>query len=408
MKVALICEHADPRRGGAERSTLEMADALSRTGLRVAVVSARFVTPPPGDVEAIEFRPKGGTRLSRTRYFARHVANECRSRGFDVVHSVMPCDGVDVYQPRSGTYLETITRTLARTPPAWRWMKAIGRRWNFRQRMLRRVEESLLCREEPPFVAAGSEYVRRQVLALRPDFPAHRLRVVFNGVRISGVPPGELAAAGARLRGELRAGEVGEGRAGIRILLFAAFNFRLKGLPELLRALRFAILHEDGATSWRLVVAGRPPSRADYARVARFGLKNSVRFLGPVANILEWLAAADVLVHPTWYDPCSRVVLEALATGVPVVTTTWNGASEAVRHPWQGAVIEDPSQPADLAAAIVAALAQRRPTAAELEAVRWHLSMDRHARELAELYEAVRTPGAVAGPPLKQTARLLG
>lgn len=257
-------------------------------------------------------------------------------------------------------------------------------------------------------MAAGSEYVRRQVLALRPDFPAHRLRVVFNGVRISGVPPGELAAAGARLRGELRAGEVGEGRAGIRILLFAAFNFRLKGLPELLRALRFAILHEDGATSWRLVVAGRPPSRADYARVARFGLKNSVRFLGPVANILEWLAAADVLVHPTWYDPCSRVVLEALATGVPVVTTTWNGASEAVRHPWQGAVIEDPSQPADLAAAIVAALAQRRPTAAELEAVRWHLSMDRHARELAELYEAVRTPGAVAGPPLKQTARLLG
>jgi UDP-glucose:(heptosyl)LPS alpha-1,3-glucosyltransferase len=52
--------------------------------------------------------------------------------------------------------------------------------------------------------------------------------------------------------------------------------------------------------------------------------------------------AADFLVHPTFYDPCSLVVLEALSCGLPVVTTRYNGAADLLHPPYDGFVLDDP------------------------------------------------------------------
>ena len=59
---------------------------------------------------------------------------------------------------------------------------------------------------------------------------------------------------------------------------------------------------------------------------------------------------ADFLVHPTFYDPCSLVVLEALACGLPVITSRANGASELLKPPDDGFVIDNPHDHARLAA----------------------------------------------------------
>ena len=59
--------------------------------------------------------------------------------------------------------------------------------------------------------------------------------------------------------------------------------------------------------------------------------------------------AADFLVHPTFYDPCSLVVLEALACGLPVITTAANGASELLSPPREGYVVADPHDHEQLA-----------------------------------------------------------
>jgi UDP-glucose:(heptosyl)LPS alpha-1,3-glucosyltransferase len=47
-------------------------------------------------------------------------------------------------------------------------------------------------------------------------------------------------------------------------------------------------------------------------------------------------------VHPTFYDPCSLVALEAMACGVPLITTRYNGASEFLSSGFEGLVIDDP------------------------------------------------------------------
>src|SRR5262249_11017498 len=72
------------------------------------------------------------------------------------------------------------------------------------------------------------------------------------------------------------------------------------------------------------------------------GISHQVLFLGPRRDVHNCYFASDFLVHPTFYDPCSLVVLEALACSLPVITTRFNGASELLHPPREGFVLEDP------------------------------------------------------------------
>lgn len=387
MKVAIVQEHVDAKRGGAETSTVEMARHLARLGLDVTIVSRRELPDPFVD-RNVTFLPvvaTGMTRAGRTYGFVQGVREVCRRERFDIVHAVTPCLSANVYQPRGGTYAETVARSLARVrSPVVRSLKRLGRRFNVRQCFLRRIEETLLTKySQRVFVAAVSDYVRRQVeegLA----FPPERVRVVFNGVDIAPLGPDERGQHRAALRLQIGVDDK------TPLVLFAAHNFKLKGLAELIRAT--AVSSATGSSrEWTLVVAGRDqPGR--YQRLAtRLGVSARVRFVGTDAPIRAWYAASDVLAHPTWYDPCSRVVLEALSVGLPVVTTRYNGAAEAIEPGRHGEVIHEPDDAAALAAALSRALEPPVGEACRADAPGLHeqLSMARHARELKALYEHV-------------------
>jgi UDP-glucose:(heptosyl)LPS alpha-1,3-glucosyltransferase len=170
------------------------------------------------------------------------------------------------------------------------------------------------------------------------------------------------------------------------VLLFVAHNFKLKGLAELIAA-----LGELPRGDWLLLVAGKGEAGL-YRRMAdRRGLRGRIEFLGPVEDLRALYHAADVLAHPTWYDPCSRVVLEALVCGLPVVTTRFNGAAEVIEEGRQGVVISSPRDSAALAGALERCLQPEvRARCGEAVAVmRERLSMARHARELKALYDEI-------------------
>jgi UDP-glucose:(heptosyl)LPS alpha-1,3-glucosyltransferase len=141
-------------------------------------------------------------------------------------------------------------------------------------------------------------------------------------------------------------------------------------------------------------VAGRDDAGPARRLATALGVLPRVRFVGTETPVRHWYAAADVLAHPTWYDPCSRVVLEALCAGLPVVTTRFNGAAEALTPGRHGEVIADPANAAELAGALARALAPsvRAACLADAEPLRARLSMDRHARELQALYDEIVTP----------------
>jgi len=381
MKVAIVQERLDARRGGAETSTLEMAAALAALGQDVTLVARSEPgsddAPPAAGVRVQRVPAAGASRAARTRAFVAAADDFCCGGAFDVVHAVTPCRSADVYQPRGGTYRETIKRSLALTPSAaGRAVRRFGKWLNRRQRDLLALETELLTRPDPPFVAGVSAYVCRHVLDAFPAYPRDRARVVFNGVDV--VLLDDPRHARRTARDALGIPEPAP------LILFVAHNFRLKGLRELLSAIA------RGLPDAQLVVAGRDRA-APYAAQARaLGIAPRVRFLGPSADVRTLYAAADVLAHPTWYDPCSRVVLEALCHGLPVVTTRWNGASEIMQPPADGAVISEPGDVPALHEALRSVLkrrAERPPPSPERVA---QLSMRRHARELVALYEDVR------------------
>jgi UDP-glucose:(heptosyl)LPS alpha-1,3-glucosyltransferase len=84
------------------------------------------------------------------------------------------------------------------------------------------------------------------------------------------------------------------------------------------------------------VMAGR-------ALAARHGASSSVTFVGSVADTVPYYAAADVYVQPTFHDPCSLVALEALASGLPVVTSHFNGVAELMTEGIHGSILANPA-----------------------------------------------------------------
>jgi UDP-glucose:(heptosyl)LPS alpha-1,3-glucosyltransferase len=123
------------------------------------------------------------------------------------------------------------------------------------------------------------------------------------------------------------------------LLLFVSHNFRLKGLRYLIRALSLVTAKKSNV---KLLVVGR--DRAEpYRRLAKkMGCADKVFFTGGVSNLERYYASADMLVHPTFYDPCSLVVLEALASGLPVITSRYNGAGGIISEGREGFVVKDP------------------------------------------------------------------
>jgi UDP-glucose:(heptosyl)LPS alpha-1,3-glucosyltransferase len=144
-------------------------------------------------------------------------------------------------------------------------------------------------------------------------------------------------------------------------------------------------------------------SRTANRRARRLGVADRVVFAGYCPDPRDCYFAADFLVHPSFYDPCSLVVLEAMACGLPVITTRCNGASELVNtragEPREGFVIGDPQDDVALAECMTQLLAggTRRgmAEAARKKAARW--TFDEHYKQITAVFaEAAARKGVAA------------
>ena len=142
-----------------------------------------------------------------------------------------------------------------------------------------------------------------------------------------------------------------------------------------------------------LVVAGDGPCRAELERVAAgLGQRDHVRLLGNRDDIPTVMAALDVFVLPSIAEGISNTILEAMATGLPVVATRVGGNPELIEEGVGGALIPR-SDPGALAAAIAAytgdAELRRRHGQASRQRAIGHFSLERMAQTYANLYTAL-------------------
>jgi UDP-glucose:(heptosyl)LPS alpha-1,3-glucosyltransferase len=192
-------------------------------------------------------------------------------------------------------------------------------------------------------VVAVSERAAREVYA---DYrvPREAMQVIYNGVDLERFRPRRASAEVAALRTELGISP------GERMCLGAGSGFMRKGFDLLLRLWR-----EQPPPRTHLVLAGRDERLAAFRREAG----RSVHVLGQRDDVPLLMAAADVVCVPSRQEAFGNVVLEALASGTPVVTSRVVGAAELLAPPLDALVIERPDDLAALRAALVRALADQ-------------------------------------------------
>lgn len=385
-KIAIIIERADVELGGAERSVSELAEAISALDYDTHILAAKGKTREE-NVHIL----CGNLTGKRTSYgaFARALRKHIEDNHYDIIHSVLPFDFADIYQPRSGTYAESIIRKAAtyRCPV----LQAIKKRTaflNFRRTVWFRAERRLAGAQTGPLIIAISNYVAEQ-FKTHYHTPPGRIVVIPNGIK----PAPKVEAARIDSVRIALLDQLGLKETDKKVLfLFAGHDFRRKGLDCLVQAMGRLHKINDNASA-RLIVAGRANPRA-YRRLAKsLNVEDKILFLGAVNSMQDLIAAADVAVLPTFDDPCSRFILEALAVGKPVITTKFNGATDLFVNNRHGRVIERPDDVAALADALAyftqPANIQKASQAITADNIRQQVSISRVARQLKAVYEDI-------------------
>jgi UDP-glucose:(heptosyl)LPS alpha-1,3-glucosyltransferase len=142
-----------------------------------------------------------------------------------------------------------------------------------------------------------------------------------------------------------------------------------------------------------LIIAGKGNTDKYQAIVKQLKITNNIIFTGLVDNIQNLISAVDIAVLPTFYDPASRFILEALALGKPVITTSFNGAADLFCPGKHGLVIPKPTDIHVLSQAIKSMAdpdtIKTMCSAIKKDKLINRISINRVASELTDVYESI-------------------
>jgi len=343
LRIGLDVRVADPGEPGQQRYLWRLGGWLARTGHEVHYLTVKRQHPGrevPAGTTLHELSPLSHRELRR--YVAElrldalllNPERSVRYRGIraNVLRSAY---GTEQYRQKLRSFTHPVERSLQRLARRAPWV-TVRASWE------RAFYEAV---DPPPLVLAQSMSMRSEVLASY-DVPEESVHVVYNPVDTSEFSTGARQALRARARARWSI------PADALCLLFLGHNFRLKGLWQLLRV---AGRSDLARSDLHLLVAGKGTGGGQWRKakrlIGRHGLAGRVTLAGPVRPPLHALAAADALVHLSWHDSFGFAPLEAMACGLPVVTTPYTGVSELVRQGRSGLIV-DPARDDEIAAAL--------------------------------------------------------
>ncbi len=319
LRIALTAPRLDPESGGLARWVGQFAAHLGRRGHEVHLIGFE---PGPVTVagEAHRLRDPGDPWAR-----AREVATCLGRLRPDLVHDSGVAPLADVFQPATGSERISERAVIAAGGPGHRLKARVSPKVFLRHRAMASLERHQY--RQAGAVIAMSALVRDLLLGLHP-VAAGRIQVIHNGVDTQLFDPEARQRRRLSARRQLGVGEE-------PLFLLVAHNLLLKGADTAIAALA----RLPAGSRARLAIAGGEADAPWRQRVRRAGLEGRVLFLGPGQDIPLLHAAADALVHPSRWDACSLVTIEAMASGLPVITTPRNGASELIRDGHSGFLV---------------------------------------------------------------------
>lgn len=367
MKIGLAIYHFDPKKGGAERYAYDLSAMLSERGHQVFVFCAEGIKLPA--VNLIQLNTAPFPRWLRSLSFALNHRRQVKQFGLDVMLGFGNTLDLDVYQSHGGIHRIWMQREIASYDNTGeRRLKALLLQSSINQMVQQWISEYPIRQNKYKRIVAISEMVKRHMMGYY-DMSGNKIDVVYNGVDINRFRPSPMEP-GDPLK-----------------ILFSAGNFRLKGLSPLISSLGELA---SQTSSFQLLVMGRGRRERYNKAIKQLNIEGRVTFLGERANPETVYQEAHVLAHPTFYDACSLTTMEAMASGLPTITTEWNGASALISAN-EGYVIDEPRNTAALRNAIAGLFdrekRRRMGQTARLKLERY--TMERNMNEMERIFKEV-------------------
>ena len=309
--------------GGAERFVEAALEALLERGVAISLYTREWPQTRLQLIEPVLCDPFHIGRLWRDWSFARAVCRAVTEKAPELVQSHERLLCCDVYRAGDGVHRSWLDQRLRGASTLRRWFTELSPYHRYVLATERRLFASPLLKA----VICNSQMVRRDIRE-RFGLPDERLPVVYNAVDSEAFSP-KLRAHRDSMRQKLNVPQ------DATLFLLVGSGYVRKGVAAALTALS----RLPGNT--HLLVVGRDKALGRYKRLARkLGIASRVALVGAQDDPKPFYGAADVFVLPTLYDPCPNAALEAMACGLPVVTSTQCGAAELVAEHDAGFVCE--------------------------------------------------------------------
>ena len=332
LRIAVLNRVFATTGGGAERYSVAVVEQLANQH-DIHVFAQQIGHAWPGVTYHRVSVPLAKPRWLNQLWYATATWWQTR-RGFDIVHS-----HENTWHGQIQTlHVKTVRRSVLGSRQGLRWLAA-RLKVALSPRLLTYLllERARLRLRPGCAIVAVSQTLSREI---GEEYPGAQvmLQTITPGVAL---PP--QIATKTEARHALSTGVEGQ------VVLFVANDYQRKGLDTLLQAMA------EMPSDVRLLVVGSGAQIAAYRDLARtVGVSERVQFLGPLRDMQMAYACADVLAHPTLEDSFGMVVLEAMASGLPVVVSsaTYCGVAAGLQHERDALLLDDPQNAQVLHAAL--------------------------------------------------------
>ncbi len=371
MKIAVIRQKY-VNYGGAEQFVSEYTTHLANAGHDIHIFASQWT---PSDHPNIHVHPVRAIKINsflRTLSFASFAARAVSAESFDVIQSHERTWCQDVYRAGDGCHREWLERRANYLPSA----KKFSFRFNLFHQLVLRLEKAIFENGQCKKIIAISEMVRRDILK-HYQLPEDRIEVVYNGVRLDRFHPDNKKRFRTEVRKRL-------GVSGDEVMaLFVGSGFERKGLEYLIKSVQYL-----QRKNWRLVLVGK----GNWERYLSFASeedRKKIIYLDPIDEIETLYAAADLFVLPSIYEPFGNANLEALASGLPIITSRNCGAAEIITPEKEGIVLEEPSDAKAIASAMDYLMDPevREQMGQSARALAEQFTQERNAEAMLNIYE---------------------
>ena len=326
MNIALVRAKYNPF-GGAERFLNDAVAAMQGSDVKFTLFTRAWPAQASASMAHRIVNPRYLTSAGRDSGFNAAATRAISQEKFDLIQSYERLPECDIYHAVDGVHAEWL-RQRARISSG---VKRFGIAINPRHRYVLAAERAMYS--SPKFKAAIciSAMVKTDILRHFEVAP-EKLHVVYSGIDADKFSPDS--------REQMR--DATRGKYGIptsaKVAVFVGSGFERKGLAQFIRALAHPATRQEKI--FGLIVGKDKLSKKYEALATQLGIRERMIFTGGVADTRPFYAASDGFVLPTIYEPFGLVCLEAMAAGLPVITSTAAGAAELVKNGVNGYVCD--------------------------------------------------------------------